>query len=513
MKTLLTTIIAIVIFTLTCRAQNTFPATGNVGIGTATPAGTLQIQKSNWDLLTSTYTLDIGAGGVGGGWARAFRVVNASGSNGADGGAFGVYGNSTAPNYVYMAIPTAITSPIGYNSTNILALDNSGNVGIGTVTPGLKAHIIGAMGFPATSGSAQTGVLRLQGTGNSAVLDFGVNGGAGAALQVTSTGNLASTYPLLLNPNGGKVGIGTLSPNARLESLATTEQLRLSYDATHYASLTTTSAGNLNFVPTGGNIVFNGLAIINSSGTYSSPTGLTNNGGSANAYVNTAATGTNISRNIGDANAALVVSQLNASSTGDILDLKNSGGTVVAVTQAGNVGVATTNPLGKFDIKLATNQHIQFSSNTNGVFTNSSGIVCINDANTAYTPLGFYASSYYLGGGNMGIGTQSPDSKLTVNGKIHSTEVLVDLLITGPDYVFKKNYNLPSLAYVKAYTEKNQHLPDVPAAAEMKKNGINVAEMNMTLLKKVEELTLYMIELNKTVKEQQKEIEALKKKN
>jgi hypothetical protein len=95
--------------------------------------------------------------------------------------------------------------------------------------------------------------------------------------------------------------------------------------------------------------------------------------------------------------------------------------------------------------------------------------------------------------GNIGIGTTSPDSKLTVNGTIHAKEVKVDLSIQGPDYVFEKDYNLMSLEEIKAYIEKHKHLPEVPSAKEMETNGVNLSEMNMLLLKKVEELTLHSI--------------------
>ena len=119
--------------------------------------------------------------------------------------------------------------------------------------------------------------------------------------------------------------------------------------------------------------------------------------------------------------------------------------------------------------------------------------------------------------GNLGIGTANPDSKLTVNGTVHSTVVLVDNTVI-PDYVFNKTYALRPLSAVKAYIDLNHHLPEIPSAAEVAKNGQNLGEMNALLLKKVEELTLYMIELNKTtaelnkkVKAQQQEIEQLKK--
>jgi len=118
--------------------------------------------------------------------------------------------------------------------------------------------------------------------------------------------------------------------------------------------------------------------------------------------------------------------------------------------------------------------------------------------------------------GKVGIGTQNPDQALTVKGQVHSTTVVVTSTVPA-DYVFNNDYNLRPLADVKAFVDKNHHLPEVPSAADFKKDGQNLGEMNMTLLKKVEELTLYMIEQNKKtaeltaqVKAQQDEIERLK---
>jgi len=96
-------------------------------------------------------------------------------------------------------------------------------------------------------------------------------------------------------------------------------------------------------------------------------------------------------------------------------------------------------------------------------------------------------------GGNVGIGTTTPDQLLSVAGIIHSKQVKVDL-IGWPDYVFKPKYNLLSLSQVKAYIDKNQHLPEMPSEAEVTKNGINLGEIVKLQTKKIEELTLYLIE-------------------
>jgi hypothetical protein len=113
--------------------------------------------------------------------------------------------------------------------------------------------------------------------------------------------------------------------------------------------------------------------------------------------------------------------------------------------------------------------------------------------------------------GYVGIGTTSPDEKLTVKGKIHAQEVKVDLLgALVPDYVFANDYKLKSLQEVEAYIKQNNHLPEIPSAQEIERNGLMLAEMNMSLLKKMEEMTLYMIDQNKKINAQSKEIIALK---
>jgi len=119
---------------------------------------------------------------------------------------------------------------------------------------------------------------------------------------------------------------------------------------------------------------------------------------------------------------------------------------------------------------------------------------------------------YVRADGNVGIGTATPEAKLAVNGEMFAKRVKV--LQTGwPDYVFQPGYQLPSLMDVEKYIDSYHHLPEIPSANEVEKEGLDVGEMNKKLLQKVEELTLYMIEQQKQLKVQQEQITALRDQN
>lgn len=97
--------------------------------------------------------------------------------------------------------------------------------------------------------------------------------------------------------------------------------------------------------------------------------------------------------------------------------------------------------------------------------------------------------------GNVGIGTANPQRLLHVAGTIRAEEILVTS--TGADYVFAPGYRLKPLSEVALYIQANHHLPDIPSADEVKKNGMGLGEMEAKLLAKVEELTLHIIQQEK----------------
>ncbi|WP_217607270.1 hypothetical protein [Chitinophaga sp. GbtcB8] len=110
--------------------------------------------------------------------------------------------------------------------------------------------------------------------------------------------------------------------------------------------------------------------------------------------------------------------------------------------------------------------------------------------------------------GSVGIGTTNPQAKLAVNGDVFAKKIKVTQ--TGwPDYVFGEDYALPSLAVVEKYINEHKHLPGIPTATAVEKEGLDLGEMNKQLLQKVEELTLYLIELKKENGQQNQRIQQM----
>ena len=178
----------------------------------------------------------------------------------------------------------------------------------------------------------------------------------------------------------------------------------------------------------------------------------------------------------------------------------------------GNVGLGTANPAYLFDV----NGNSRIQSNGFGGVTfeqqayPNQGALLFSSDRTGYTfMIGNKKNSdlsvlpiITMGDtGNVGIGTGTsvPVHKLSVNGTIGATEVIV--AASGADYVFQPGYRLAPLNEVAGYIEANRHLPGIPAAAETERQGVGLGEMQSKLLAKIEELTLHMIEAEKENRE------------
>ena len=103
--------------------------------------------------------------------------------------------------------------------------------------------------------------------------------------------------------------------------------------------------------------------------------------------------------------------------------------------------------------------------------------------------------------GNIGIGTDFPTDRLSVNGNIRAHEIKIETE-NWPDYVFKSDYKLISLAQTELFIQENGHLPEVPPVEQIVKEGLSVGEMNKLMMRKIEELTLHLIEKEKQLMKQ-----------
>lgn len=204
------------------------------------------------------------------------------------------------------------------------------------------------------------------------------------------------------------------------------------------------------------------------------------------------------------------------------------GNPVFALTSAGHLGLGTSTPSNAqgfhraMEILGTNHSKLLVSSNTNtvrvGIFShsdwNSTGPRAVIGTESNHD-LSFHTSysaeqMRIKTNGNVGIGVTNPTNKLEVNGTIKTKEVNVTL--SGwPDYVFDPAYNLMPLQELGTYVEKNRHLPEIPTEKEVAENGVDLGEMNKLLLKKVEELTLYLIEQEKAIKLMQRQLEEVKK--
>ncbi|MBT1700097.1 hypothetical protein KK083_24630 [Fulvivirgaceae bacterium PWU4] len=384
-----------------------------------------------------------------------------------------------------------------WNTNGTTAYYTGGNVAIGRNTTyvdarlHVKAPTVSAWGFMSEASS------------NSRVIGVGHDGTAGY-ISVSDTDGGSGFSPLNLRTSNlvrlgiatnGNVGIGTQSPDYLLQVY------------------NTNSPNN----PT----LAIGKANVNTAGQ-STLWFFAGNGTAANGFK----------------------IEYNKTATTDRLAFFGGSGTeMLTLKNAGSfVGIGASEPRAKLDLgfgggpTLVLNPGTTTNVNFTGLYHNDliMGSWIDNNQANAFMSIGYKASpdrKFHIGtassetfssatfvphftvsaGGNVGIGTPNPDKTLTVNGIIHTKEVLVDLNVPGPDYVFEKDYDLLPLEALEAYINENKHLPEVPSAKEMEASGLNLKEMNLLLLKKVEELTLHVIELKKENEQQSKEIQKLKR--
>jgi|GEM_PF-1388904 len=199
----------------------------------------------------------------------------------------------------------------------------------------------------------------------------------------------------------------------------------------------------------------------------------------------------------------------------------SNGGATTGKIGVGNV----TNPLAKLHLlsdlnedagmiletsnKASKNAFLQLYDNNHKIVVSKEGmrISSLNDG------LSFDANNIRMSG-KVGINTDNKftgdyDYTLAVNGGILTSEVYVKEVDEWHDYVFDEDYQLMPLSDLERYIQNNRHLPDLPSKTDVTEKGYNMVEMEGALLKKIEELTLYTIELQRQLQTQKQIIEQL----
>ncbi|MGN6493881.1 MAG: hypothetical protein ACTHLE_17920 [Agriterribacter sp.] len=450
----------------------------------------------------------------------------------------------------------------------------SGNIGIGTTSPGFKLTVKGNTSIGDDYDPIDYGLLQITRAysrpDNKFHLSFIQNGWntAGIGFVPNSTtlgiwhGNNNTGQSLLSLSQDQRVGIGTSTPAEKLTVAGTDGNIFLgpslfpegynglwlngSTVSTDYNLLS--RAGDKNFYinrPTGATIYFrmsnNTQAVLDYKGNFGIGTStpaekLTVAGTDGNIFLgpslfpegynglwlngSTVSTDYNLLSRAGDKH--LYINR----PAGAGIHFRMSNNTQAILTSDGNFGIGTSTPAAKLTV-AGTDGNVflgpsLFPNGYNGLWLNGSTVstdynllsragdkhLYINRPAGAniYFRMSNNTQAVLDYNGNVGIGTSNtsdPEYKLFVEAGVRTRKVKVDQA-AWPDYVFNDDYNLRPLDEVEHFITANKHLPDVPSAAEVKKDGLNLGDNQAVLLKKIEELTLYIID-------QQKQIDDLKK--
>lgn len=227
------------------------------------------------------------------------------------------------------------------------------------------------------------------------------------------------------------------------------------------------------------------------------------------------------------------------SHSGSTLEINSLGNNVLICKEwgwGGNVGIGMSNPQSKLDVggfvtttiideTVSPMNIVGFNINELGSNVlemsygrNGNGTAEIKTFGQRHLSLGTNDTERLrINGstGNVGIGTKNPDQKLTVKGKIHAEDVIVDMNVPA-DYVFQKyydnyssireDYSMMNLNELESFIKENKHLPEIPSGNQMTIDGIALGDFQMKLLQKIEELTLYAISQNKEIEQLKSQI-------
>lgn len=403
-----------------------------------------------------------------------------------------------------------------WNKTDIHVFNtNSGNVGIGTNTPASKLTI--------NDINPVIGMLN--------------NGLAVGHIQADGFDMKIGTHPdnpvgdIIFQPKGvdkvtitetGRMGIGTSVPTALLSINSNNfNQARIDfYEDNIYKSYIGSSAGHLTlgtaFNNAAGTVRFQtgnvNRMTIDPSGQVGIGTGMPTSVLTVNAPANTAINLQTLGTNkgfikISDNDMILGPNSLGA------FRVSTNGINRMHVSNNGNVGIGTTEASSTF-LTIGENGNGRSGASFLGTinntewgnlfFTASGGTLNCYEGDLTIRAGGVGLKFFEDGDFAMGGTTKATNHRLSVHGKIIATELTALSIFNWPDYVFADDYKLKSLVEVKKFIAENKHLPNIPAATEIEKNGIQLGDMSKRLMEKVEELTLYIIQLQEQVDELKK---------